>query len=166
MPIQGFPLTPNGGASPVSIAPIRAYFQTVLPAVFDDSLSYYEGVCRLTNKLNELIEAFNQNPINLEEMWKRINEIEQEMEEWKNGGYDEYIQASADKWVSNNLAYIFDHTVKQVYFGLTDDGYFCAYIPDSWDDIDFDTGAVYDTPTYGRLILRYNVDGQGVIDNA
>ena len=48
---------------------------------------------------------------------------------------------------------------------MTDDGYFCAYVPDSWVDIEFDTGAVYGYYTYGRLILRYIVDGSGVIDN-
>ena len=29
----------------------------------------------------------------------------------------------------------------------------------------FDTGAVYGTEDYGRLILRYETSGQGVIDN-
>ena len=55
--------------------------------------------------------------------------------------------------------------IKQVYFGLTSDGYFCAYVPDSWSDITFDTGATYGTETYGRLILRFDSDGSGVIDN-
>lgn len=54
--------------------------------------------------------------------------------------------------------------IKQVYFGLTDDtysggtGYFVAYIPDSWSEIVFDTGAVYGLDTYGRLILRWDAD--------
>ena len=52
-----------------------------------------------------------------------------------------------------------------VFFGLTSDGYFCAYIPDAWSDIEFDTGAVFGRFDYGRLILRYDVDGSGVIDN-
>ena len=44
-----------------------------------------------------------------------------------------------------------------VFFGLTLDGYFVAYIPESWTQIIFDTGAVYGTPEYGRLILSYDV---------
>ena len=52
-----------------------------------------------------------------------------------------------------------------VYFGLTDDGHFCAYVPDDWEDIEFDTGTRYGEFDYGRLILRYDVDGSGVIDN-
>jgi len=45
-----------------------------------------------------------------------------------------------------------------VFFGVTLDGHFVAYIPESWTDIDFDTGMIYGTPEYGRLILRYEVD--------
>ena len=36
------------------------YCQKVLPAVYDDSLSYYEVICKLQSKLNELIEEFNK----------------------------------------------------------------------------------------------------------
>ena len=31
----------------------------VLPLVYDDSLSYYEVLCKLTTKMNEIIETFN-----------------------------------------------------------------------------------------------------------
>ena len=52
---------------------------------------------------------------------------------------------------------IISEAIKTVYFGLTLDGYFVAYIPESWTQIIFDTGAVYGTPEYGRLILSYDV---------
>ena len=31
----------------------------VLPLVYDESLSYYEDICKLTNKINDLITTFN-----------------------------------------------------------------------------------------------------------
>lgn len=31
----------------------------VLPAVYDDALSYYEALCKLANAVNELIEQWN-----------------------------------------------------------------------------------------------------------
>ena len=37
----------------------KPYCQKVLPLVYDDSLSYYEVLCKLTTKINELIELFN-----------------------------------------------------------------------------------------------------------
>ena len=48
---------------------------------------------------------------------------------------------------------------KGVYFGLTSDGHFVAYIPEGWEDLIFDTGKDYLLDTYGRLILRMNVNG-------
>lgn len=33
----------------------------ILPATYDDSLSYYEMNCKLIAKLNELISAYNDN---------------------------------------------------------------------------------------------------------
>lgn len=37
--------------------------QNVLPLVYDNSLSYYEAICKLTDKVNELVDIVN----NLEE---------------------------------------------------------------------------------------------------
>ena len=36
------------------------YCQKVLPLVYDNSLSYYEVLCKLTNKINELVDAVNE----------------------------------------------------------------------------------------------------------
>lgn len=40
----------------MSVKPIEFYLQKTLPAVFDDSLSYYEAVAKLMSKINEIIE--------------------------------------------------------------------------------------------------------------
>lgn len=39
----------------------RFYCNKVLPLTYDDSLSYYEVLCKLTTKMNELIENINNN---------------------------------------------------------------------------------------------------------
>ncbi len=64
-----------------------------------------------------------------------------------------------DKWIARDLPDIVKAAIKMVYFGLNSDGYFVAYIPDSWKEINFDTGAIYGRSDYGRLKLRYNVEG-------
>lgn len=44
----------------VSIEPIqKIYCQKILPLVYDDSLSYYETICKFQSKLNEVIEAMD-----------------------------------------------------------------------------------------------------------
>ena len=39
----------------------RYFCQKVLPTVYDESLSYYELLCKLTSKINEVIESSNKN---------------------------------------------------------------------------------------------------------
>lgn len=45
-----------------NITSLRFWCQKVLPLVYDDSLSYYELLCKVTNKINELIENNNELP--------------------------------------------------------------------------------------------------------
>lgn len=34
--------------------------QKILPSAYDDSLSYYENVCKLSSKMNEIIDDINE----------------------------------------------------------------------------------------------------------
>jgi hypothetical protein len=85
-----------------------------------------------------------------------VNKLTALFEQFQQSGFDDYYAAQIEQWVNDNMERIISSAMKMVFFGLTDDGYFCAYIPDSWSDITFDTGASYaDQTTYGRLILSY-----------
>lgn len=94
-----------------------------------------------------------------------VKDLQSEFEEFKASGFFDYYAAQLEKWINDNMERIISTAIKMVFFGLTDDGYFCAYIPESWNDITFDTGAVFGRTDYGRLILRFNNNGNGVIDN-
>lgn len=51
-------LPPHPSINPeVPVKTFRYFCQNVLPAVYDDSLSYYELLCKLTAKINEIISA-------------------------------------------------------------------------------------------------------------
>lgn len=92
-------------------------------------------------------------------IWEQFNEF-------KEHGFDDYYAEQINKWIQDNATAIITKMLGiGVFFGLTCDGYFCAYVPQTWADVQFDTGAIYGTEEYGRLILRYTVNGQGVIDN-
>ena len=105
---------------------------------FDKVEHYLDYVAELMNEWN--IEFTDEIEAELEKMWDAVH-----------SGYEDALQ----KWFETDF---FKSVVKQVYFGLTDDGHFIAYIPEGWDDIIFDTGFNYDEDTYGRLILRWDVD--------
>lgn len=120
----------------------------------------------------------NFQDLNLNELLRHMRELLAEMKELNDlvGGYDDRITAlenfksqmesgnfseaflnSLHNWLSANMPEILADLIKMVWFGLTDDGYFIAYIPESWSDIVFNT-TEYDIyldlqPEYGHLVL-------------
>ena len=72
------------------------------------------------------------------------------------GDFPPSIVAAFEDWMSRNALDLVGKLVKHVYFGLTNDGYFCAYIPENWSDIHFDTVTDSDSPLYGHLLLMYD----------
>lgn len=47
------------------IRPIKFFCQKTLPLVYDESLSYYEAICKIVNKVNEIIENVGQYGIKI-----------------------------------------------------------------------------------------------------
>lgn len=125
----------------------RFWCQSVLPLVYDDSLSYYEVLCKVVEYINKLIDTDR-------EIFSDIDELKAEMQ---------VVQKWIDDFDTSFIEEIIAQYMKMVFFGLTDDGYFVAYIPDSWDEIQFSTSQYDDfttlEPEYGHLILSMNVEG-------
>ena len=98
------------------------------------------------------------------EAWR--NEHEDEYQELKQfyddiiaGNFPDSMIESLKDWLSRNAIDLIGELVKMVFFGLTDSGYFVAYIPESWRDIVFNT-TEYDLfissfGEYGHLVLSY-----------
>lgn len=126
------------------VKPLRYWVQKVLPLVYDDSLSYYELLDRVVYKLNEVVASNDELVDYVGPFADRVNAIEQELRELLDGDYVEMIQR-----------YMAD-AIKHVYFGLTNAGYFAAYIPDNWSDLHFSTISDYSSELYGHLVLTYD----------
>ena len=155
-----------------SLLPVVGWFggwlpgTAVVPEQYWNVYSHEQRMKWLACTLEKLVGFVNGTVVNnLNQHADEIERLNVEFEKFRESGFDDYYAEQVAKWIDEHLQFIFDHVVKQVFFGLTDDGYFCAYIPDSWGDIEFDTGMVYGQFDYGRLILRFNADGSGVIDN-
>lgn len=108
----------------------------------------------------ERIKILMDQVKNLED-WRADHE--QEYQELKDlydavmsGNFPPSIVQAFEDWMSRNAIELVGKLVKHVYFGLTDNGYFCAFIPDNWSDITFDTIDVADDPLYGHLMLMYD----------
>lgn len=59
------------------------------------------------------------------------------------------------EWADKNLPAMVCEMVRFVWFGLTPDGHFCAYVPANWGWLTFNTGTVITEPEYGHLIITY-----------
>lgn len=59
------------------------------------------------------------------------------------------------EWADKNLPAMVCEMVRFVWFGLTPDGHFCAYVPANWGWLTFDTGTDITEPEYGHLIITY-----------
>lgn len=45
--------------------PLKFYAHKILPLVYDESLSYYEVLAKIAAKINELIQAFGDNVVDV-----------------------------------------------------------------------------------------------------
>ena len=106
------------------------------------------------------IKALMDQVKNLED-WRKDHEAEyQELKDLydavMSGNFPPSIVAAFEVWMSRNALDLVGKLVKHVFFGLTMDGYFCAYIPENWQDVTFDTVMDYDDDLFGHLVLMYD----------
>lgn len=69
------------------IQPFKIWCQKVLPNVYDDSLSYYEYLCKMNEYLNEVIEQMNT-----------LTEAEEQFQENMTQSWEEYSQNLTNAW--------------------------------------------------------------------
>ena len=121
----------------------------------------------------------NLEDLNLDYILKTVKQLFEQvssLDEWKveheaeydelktlydniiSGNFPPAMYNSLYQWTVQNSASIIESLTKMVFFGLTDDGHFIAYIPDTWNDILFGTSGLDITVPnvdYGHLILSY-----------
>lgn len=134
------------------IEKLKYWCHKVLPLVYDESLSYYEVLCKVVQKLNEVIEAYSGSPEQITEILEAIAKLQK----W----VDEFDTSYAEKIIEEYLA-------QMIYVRLSDAGYFIYYIPQSWKQIEFNTTGLDITDEmlksgghasgydYGHLVLSY-----------
>ena len=123
---------------------LHFYCQKVLPLVYDESLSYYEVLCKIKHKLNELIDSQNLQD-------EEIKAIENEL-------------AEVQKWIDEFDTTVIKELIEQyiatmIFVEINDAGYIVYNIPRGWEDITFNTTELDIflplQPEYGHLVLSY-----------
>ena len=132
--------------TPCPVKPLkhfRFWCQKVLPLVYDDSLSYYEVLCKVVHYINQIIDSENQIIENVEQLKEELEEVQ----DWINN----FDTSFAESIIREYLA-------TMIFVEISDAGYFLYFIPESWDDITFNTTGLdvtIDNYEYGRLVLSY-----------
>lgn len=129
--------------------------QKILPAVYTDELSYYELLANIQRKVNEVIESLD----NLND-WQAaqdalITALTETVAEFVDGGYLDEFERLVTAWINEHFTDIMKAILNHgVYFGITEDGYFCANVV--WQlTTYFDTIMDYASDDYGKLVLIY-----------
>lgn len=138
-----------------TVSTLKYWCYKVLPLVYDDSLSYYELLCKVVSKLNELIEKYASFDDMVEEIQSAIDALQKQI--------DEFDTTYIEKLIKDKLS-------NMIYVGISDAGYIIYYVPESWDDISFNTTGLdvqneqlaenghVANYEYGRLVLSMYVD--------
>lgn len=123
---------------------LHFYCQKVLPLVYDESLSYYEVLCKVKHKLNELIDSQNLQDEEIKAIEKELTEVQEWIDNFDTTVIKELIE---------------DYITTMIFVEINDAGYIVYNIPESWDDITFNTTQldIFLTlqPEYGHLVLSY-----------
>lgn len=126
-----------------------------IPKFYWDVYSQEQRLKQICCELEKLMQYADMLGVNLNIDHEAIIELQEQFKKFMESGFFDYYATQIEKWVNDNMERIISQAIKMVFFGLTPDGYFCAYIPSSWAGIMFDTVADYASENYGCLILKY-----------
>lgn len=143
-------------------------FVPTIPKLYWNVRSQEQRILNMFELLNKLICYTDYIAEEFSDDIEELEDLKAEFEQFKESGFLDYYEQQLNEWIIEHMPDIISTYVKQVFFGLTLDGRFVAYIPvgSAWEDVIFDTGADYELDTYGRLILRYDVDQSYNVDQS
>lgn len=131
-----------------------SYFEYPHTRTYDNDLGW---LIRNVKSFDDAIAAL--------EAWKAsaegtIDDLQKLLDDIAAGNFPKEISDAIKNWIAANFYDIVGYMAKTVWFGITDAGYFVAYVPESWKEIIFKTtGLDFETelqPDYGHLVLQAN----------
>lgn len=133
-----------------------SFFEFPHTRTYDSDLGW---IIKTIKKVCEEVESLDEWKISHEEEYNQLKALYDSI---MAGKFPPEIVTAFNKWAAANMPSLIQEMIMTVWFGITDDGYFVAYIPESWDDIIFNTTGLdltlagYD---YGHLVLSFNIGG-------
>lgn len=129
---------------PNQLNTFRFWCQKVLPLVYDDSLSYYEVLCKVVAYINNIIAEDKEIISDIDTLKSELKIVQ----EWIDNFDASLIEDSLKKYIAT-----------MIFVEITESGYIVYNIPDNWDSITFNTTGLDIElelqPNYGHLVLSY-----------
>lgn len=127
----------------------------VLPKLYWEAITPEQELQELCKRLHTLYDYASQLGIVTTEQGEQIKQLIEQFEKFMESGFDDYYKQQLTAYIEEHFSDLMQQILNHgVYFGLTDDGYFCADVV--WQlTVYFDTIADYASDDYGRLVLNY-----------
>lgn len=124
------------------INPVSFYCQKVLPAVFDDSLSYYESLCKMRDALNKAITALNGDSEAIMQLTEQLDRINELLGKVASGDYADLYLEQLESYINENLVNYVARLAYYLFPGLQYDSdrnvwRYVLKIPSSWKWLKF-----------------------------
>lgn len=142
---------------PMPIPPFVGFslFTPEIPKLYWDVDSQEQRILKICEELQKLISYAESISEETNINTADIEKLKADYQYLITYGFDEYFADDVERWINEHMQNIISTAIKMVFFGLTKNGYFCAYIPDSWEGITFSTILDFSDPNYGCLVLSY-----------
>lgn len=133
-----------------------SYFEFPHTRTYDSDLGW------LIKTVKDLLKCCDDMKDWKTEHEEQYNQLKALYDAVMSGTFPPEVVTALNKWMSENGRDLVGKLVKLVLFGITEDGYFVAYIPEYWDDIIFNTTG-YDISLpdfdFGHLVLSFEIGG-------
>lgn len=139
------------------IVPYGSYteYTPALPQFYWDVYSAEQRIKHICFEIDKIINYADSLGVQLNVTHDDVAELQQEFEKFKESGFFDYYAAQIEQWIRDNFNKIMKQILNQgIFFGLTEDGYFCANVAYQLTFV-LDTIANYSDENYGRLTITY-----------
>ena len=131
-----------------------SYFEFPHTRTYDNDLAWLIKHCKQNTDAIAVLAVWKASAT------KTIDDLQELLDNIAAGNFPEEISNAIKEFIVANFYDIVGEMTKTTWFGLTESGYFVAYIPDSWRDVVFKTTG-YDIitelqPEFGHLVLQAN----------
>lgn len=147
--------SPPNVSFPDTMGVFRVFCQKVLPAVYDDSLSYYELLCKSLDYLNKTMDGVNQINDDTKAIYEYVVELYESYDEFVTGGFYDYYEEMLEKWLESNMPCIVGSAVRFFSFGIDDSGHVFVDIPYTWAFLKITWDMDYGSEDFGHIEMEW-----------